>query len=165
VRPVFLRTAGKSDLAAVSRLLGETWHATYDTIYGADRVGEITASWHAPNRLAAHLARPSSEFVVADDGERIVGMAYAATAAGDGKLVALHQLYVQPEAQRRGIGRDLLGEIEGAFPDGERVRLEVELANASALRFYERHGFEVTGPAASAAETAGVDLVVMEKRL
>ncbi|WP_062015953.1 GNAT family N-acetyltransferase [Aureimonas sp. AU4] len=161
--PVFLRTGGKADLARVSRLLGETWHATYDGIYGSDRVEQITAAWHTPSRLAGHLARPSSEFVVADDGSRLLGMAYAA--AADGKLVALHQLYVLPEAQGRGIGSDLLAEIKNAFPDARRIRLEVELANAGALRFYERRGFAVTGPAAAPSETAGIDLVVMEKRL
>jgi ribosomal protein S18 acetylase RimI-like enzyme len=165
VTPVFLRTAGKGDLAKVSDLLARTWHATYDAIYGADRVAEITRSWHSPTRLAAHLTRPSSEFVVADDGKQLLGMAYAATAASDGKLISLHQLYVLPDAEGRGIGQELLREVQNAFPDAERIRLEIELANARALRFFERNGFAVTGPAASAAETAGIDLVVMEKRL
>ena len=47
---MWVRTASKRDLPAISRLLGETWHATYDAIYGAERVGEITGEWSGPNR-------------------------------------------------------------------------------------------------------------------
>jgi hypothetical protein len=42
---MFVRTAGERDLAAVRDLLVETWHATYDSIYGAERVTEITDEW------------------------------------------------------------------------------------------------------------------------
>ena len=39
---MFVRSAGERDLAAVRELLVETWHATYDPIYGAERVTAIT---------------------------------------------------------------------------------------------------------------------------
>ena len=39
---MFVRTASERDLAAVRALLVETWHATYDAIYGGKRVTEIT---------------------------------------------------------------------------------------------------------------------------
>ena len=36
---MFVRTAGERDLAEVRALLVETWHATYDAIYGAEQGG------------------------------------------------------------------------------------------------------------------------------
>ncbi len=163
--PVFLRTAGKADVAAVSRLLGETWHATYDAIYGETRVEEITRSWHAPRALEARLGRPNTEFVVADDGSRILGMAFAGAGGADGKMVSLHQLYVHPDAQGRGIGRDLLGEIEGCFPSATRMRLEVEEANYQAVAFYERHGFAKVGSTEGKDGDFGIPAAVYEKAL
>ncbi|TGP80662.1 GNAT family N-acetyltransferase, partial [bacterium M00.F.Ca.ET.221.01.1.1] len=80
---MFVRTAGDRDLAAVRALLVETWHATYDAIYGAERVTEITNEWHSIASLKARLVKPSSEFLVADGGKRIGGMAFA-EAVGDG---------------------------------------------------------------------------------
>ena len=74
---MFVRTAGERDLAAVHALLVETWHATYDGIYGVDRVTEITDDWHSLASLKAQLERPYSEFLVADDGSEIGGMAFA----------------------------------------------------------------------------------------
>nr|WP_306228858.1 GNAT family N-acetyltransferase [Aurantimonas sp. CSK15Z-1] len=153
-------------MQAVSELLRETWHATYDAIYGPARVAEITASWHSLEALRPRLSRPNSEFVVADDGARLGAMAFAAAGA-DRKVVVLHQLYVHPEHQRQGLGTELLSEIEGAFPEAERLRLEVEAANTTAVAFYRAHGFEPVGR----TESCGGDTVqaipadIYEKRL
>ena len=75
----FIRTAGRADLPKISALLSETWHDTYDEIYGVERVSEITQSWHSQKALEPRLGRPESEFIVADDGARIGGMAFAAS--------------------------------------------------------------------------------------
>ena len=64
----FVRSASEADLPKVQALLGRSWHATYDAIYGAEKVAEITASWHSLDALKRQLARPNSEFVIADDG-------------------------------------------------------------------------------------------------
>ncbi|MCE7028268.1 GNAT family N-acetyltransferase [Jiella avicenniae] len=162
----FVRTASRSDLQAISDLLGETWHDTYDGIYGPAKVAEITASWHSVTALEPRLTRPESEFVVADDGTRLGGVAFAASSDPEKKLVVLHQLYVRPQCQRQGIGRDLLDEIVDAFPDAARIRIEVEAANEKAIRFYETHGFAEVGRTANCgAEDSGIPALVYEKTL
>ncbi|MBA3447746.1 MAG: GNAT family N-acetyltransferase [Pseudaminobacter sp.] len=162
---MFVRTASERDLPAVRELLVATWRATYDSIYGAERVKDITDDWHSIASLKARLARPNSEFLVADDGKRIGGMAYAA-ATTDPKIVLLHQLYVNPSFQRAGLGRMLLAEVEDSFPDARTVRLEVEAANAPALAFYRRNGFVQAGETANCGgPTSGIPAMVMEKTL
>ena len=162
---MFVRTASERDLPAISALLAETWHATYDGIYGADRVAEITAEWHSVAALKSRLTRPNSEFLVADDGEEIGGMAFAA-AASDGKTVMLHQLYIRPGRQGEGVGGALLAEIEESFPDAHSIRLEVEEANLQAVRFYLAHGFAQTGRTANCgAEESGIPALIYEKPL
>ena len=133
---MFVRTASERDLDAVRALLVETWHATYDAIYGAERVTEITDDWHSIAALKARLTRPNSEFLVADDGKSIGGMAFAA-ADETARSVMLHQLYVLPGLQGHGIGGDAARrDPRDCFPDAETVRLEVEEANAAAIAFY-----------------------------
>jgi len=44
---MFIRTAGERDLEAVRALLVETWHATYDGIYGAEGVAAISDRYDA----------------------------------------------------------------------------------------------------------------------
>ncbi|WP_185985151.1 GNAT family N-acetyltransferase [Aureimonas mangrovi] len=159
----FVRTAGPGDLKAISTLLTETWQATYDRIYGPDRVREINASWHGEDTLRPRLERPDSEFLVADDSVEIAGMAFAALPlASEGKArdcVFLHQLYVHPAHQRSGIGGDLFAEIESSFFEARRIRVEVEAANDGAIAFWRRVGFSPT-----AGEGEG-SVLVMEKAL
>ncbi len=50
---MFVRTASERDLVAIRALLVETWHATYDAIYGAAKVTEITDEWHSIASLRA----------------------------------------------------------------------------------------------------------------
>lgn len=162
---MFVRTASQRDLDAIRALLGETWHATYDAIYGAERVAAITADWHSLASLRVQLDRPHSELLVADDGSGIGGMAYA-SADKSGRTVMLHQLYVRPSHQGRGIGGMLLEEILDSFPEAETFRLEVEEANLNAVAFYEAAGFVQVGRTASCGrEQSGIPALVMERRL
>jgi ribosomal protein S18 acetylase RimI-like enzyme len=161
----FVRTAGEGDLEAIRAILVETWHATYDDIYGAERVNQITNSWHSIESLRRRLTRPNSEFLVADDGERIAGMAFAAVDE-DGKTVVLHQLYVLPAYQGYGIGGALLDELLGDFPDAEAVRLEVEEANSRAIAFYQTYGFEQAGRTGDCGVPgSGIPALIFERPL
>ncbi len=162
---MFVRTAGERDLDAVRDLLVETWHDTYDPIYGAGKVTEITDEWHSVAALAKRLVQPNADFLVADDGTRLGGMAYAATKAG-GKTVMLHQLYVRPGLQGRGIGGMLLDEIIESFPDADRIRLEVEAANARAIAFYLTQGFVEVGRTENCgADESGLPALIFERSL
>jgi len=53
----------------------------------------------------------------------------------------LEKLYVDPEAQSRGIGTVLLDQAKALRPDG--LHLWVFQRNIGAIRFYERHGFRL----------------------
>ncbi|WP_337184912.1 GNAT family N-acetyltransferase [Shinella sp.] len=162
----FVRTATERDLAKVSALLAETWHATYDALYGADKVSEITARWHSVPALKARLERKDSEFVVADDGRELAGMGYVAMSKDRPKTALLHQLYVLPRYQRQGIGRDMFAELETCFPDADAMMLEVDPRNDAAVAFYRAHGFVKVGEARHTADdVSGVPLHVYEKPL
>ncbi len=158
---MFVRTAGERDLQAVRALLVETWHHTYDAIYGVERVSEITDDWHSLEALRAKLISPNSEFLVADDGKRIGGMAFA---TADGDAVMLHQLYVLPGYQGRGVGSMLLDEVEGCFPEAQRVRLEVEEANLKAVAFYFGQGFAKVGSTSNCGKAnSGITAAILER--
>ncbi|MER9439220.1 GNAT family N-acetyltransferase [Mesorhizobium sp. M0618] len=161
---MFVRTAGERDLAAVRTLLVETWHATYDAIYGAAKVAEITDEWHSIASLRSRLTRPNSEFLVADDGKRIGGMAFAAATA-DAKIILLNQLYVHPDCQRRGIGQALLDEVEASFPQARVLRVEIEEANAGAIAFYRSKGFLPVSAAEESRDTSRPTTLSFEKPL
>ncbi len=162
----FVRTAGTRDLESVRALLGESFHATYDPLYGQDKVTALLAAWHSPAALKARLEKKGSEFLVADDGKTLGGMGYAAMSETMTKTAVLHQLYVRPDLQRAGIGRDIFAELETCFPDAEIMRLEVEPRNAAAIAFYTGLGFvEVDRTKNCGGTDTGLDAIIMEKTL
>lgn len=161
---MFVRTAGERDLDAIRAVLVETWHATYDAIYGAAKVTEITDEWHSIVSLKARLTKPNSDFLVADDGKRIGGVAFAEGIDG-GKTVVLRQLYVLPSLQGRGIGGMLLDEIIESFPEANAIRLEVEAQNTRAIAFYEANGFVRSGAAGERTGASGEPTLVYRRPL
>ena len=161
---MFVRTASERDLKAVRALLVETWHATYDGIYGAERVTAITDDWHSLESLRKQQQLPNAEFLVGDDGKQLGGMAYA-FAESQGTTITLRQLYVRPPFQGRGLGGLLLDEIIDSFPDATLFRVEVEEANTKAIGFYVAQGFEQTGRTENcSADASGIPALVFERR-
>jgi ribosomal protein S18 acetylase RimI-like enzyme len=162
----FIRSAAERDLETVSNLLDVTWHATYDSIFGVEQVNQMTAAWHSVPALKMRHARPDSEFLVADDGKRLGGMAYAAKSRRHKGRILLYQLYILPEFQRQGIGRDMFAELETCFPDASSMRLEVIAANDKAISFYKHLGFAfVEDENPDVSEKPGVSVLLMEKKL
>lgn len=157
----FVRTAMERDLPRVREILDETWHSTYDEIYGVERVNEIVEDWHSHENLKQKLTQPNSEFLVADNGEIVGGMAFATQTE---KTINLHQLYVHPDFHGGKTGLHLLIEIENSFLDAETVSLEVEEKNEKAVAFYKKYGFAITGETQNCgAEGSGIPALVMEK--
>jgi len=97
---------------------------------------------YSPSALRALLSRPNSEFLAADDGTAICGAAYAEVS---GDVATLRLLHVRPAMQGRGVGGLLLDEIEGSFPQANRLRLEIDEGNAKAVAFCVGQGFTRVG--------------------
>jgi ribosomal protein S18 acetylase RimI-like enzyme len=161
--PFYIRTASVRDLPAVSALLGVTWHATYDRLYGAEKVAAITGEWHSVAALQRRLDLPNSEFLLADDGKSLLGMAFA---SASGRLVTLHQLYVLPARQGRGVGAQLLDEVLECFFDAERITLEVDPGNLGAIDFYKQQGFFETGRTENCGTgQSGIPALIFDRQL
>lgn len=160
---ITIRPATSADIAAASALLVRAWHATYDGIYGAAKVDEITARWHAPEMLARQLTQSEAAFLIAERDGKMIATSYARMLA-DG-IVSLDRIYVDPEALGAGIGKQLMAATLDAFPDTKCVRLEVAPENARAIAFYQRQGFTKVGAVTSCESDSGVAADVYEKLL
>lgn len=100
--------------------------------------------WHEAEQRELHERRfAAQDYRIIHVGEVDVGV-MAVAAAPD--CVHVHQLFILPEHQGRGIGarcmREAMGEARRA---GLPVRLRVLKANPRARAFYERLGFTCTG--------------------
>ena len=102
-------------------------------------------------------------YVVALDGERLVGYAGLCDYPDEAWV---QTMAVAPDAQGRGVGAQLLGEL---LDEAERrrqrvVSLEVRADNDAAQRLYARHGFTRTGVRRGYYQPSGTDAVLMTRR-
>lgn len=161
----FVRTASIRDVEKVQLLLVETWHATYDAIHGAEFVDDICQTWHNVENIKSNIESRDGEYVVADSGEEIGGMAFVKAPSKDGNAY-LSQIYVRPDLQRQGIGRDLMAEVENCFTEAKALRLGVDSKNLSAANFYEHLGYHNTGISFSdTVSDRAIEALVFEKTL
>jgi ribosomal protein S18 acetylase RimI-like enzyme len=156
---ILIRLAAPADVKAVRSLLVETWHDTYDSLIGAEKVTEITNSWHSIENLSRQLTMPDTSFLVAEEAGLIVGHILAT--AQKPPFMMISRLYVRPDRQRRGIGSRLVDASAARHQNCDTLRLEVEADNKKGLSFYLREGFREVGRSV----TQGIDHIRMEKRL
>lgn len=108
-------------------------------------IGAITV----PRLTASDLAesRDLIEIIVADDGGRLVGacltlMTFSTWRGSRGVYVA--DLFVEAAARGQDIGQRLLRDAaaRGVDRGAKFIKLEVDLSNPAAERFYQRLGFK-----------------------
>lgn len=130
-----IRRATTNDRA----LLRELWEEFAEEL---DDPPYLRETWEEAWTDLAETVRDGVALVAEDDG-RAVGFIFCVLGDRGRKTAHVTDIYVRPEARRRGIGRALLGElIEPAREAGlEHVSLEVLLRNTDARRLYERLGF------------------------
>jgi ribosomal protein S18 acetylase RimI-like enzyme len=137
------RPATVDDLERIRAVLVETWHATYDALYGAEKVTAITDDWHALANLAQQREDGPAGLMVGTWEGRIVATASATRT--NAESVTLQRLYIRPAYQGLGIGDRLLRATLAHFPDCKTVSLDVEPRNTSAIDFYKARGFRKIG--------------------
>ena len=135
-----VRAGHEGDVAAVSWLLRQTWHATYGGYRDAAVIDELSSRWHAPAVLAAELQDPQTIFLVAEVETRLCGHSALHVCRDDTAIMT--RLYVDPSFQGQGIGRTLLTAAKAKLAGRAcRIELEVERQNEPAKKFYARQGF------------------------
>lgn len=85
--------------------------------------------------------------LVAELGGKLAGLAWARIEDAERGSATIYQMWVAPEARRRGIGLALLeAAIKWARTAGVvRLQLRVTCGNSSAQRLYARAGFSTVG--------------------
>jgi ribosomal-protein-alanine N-acetyltransferase len=84
---------------------------------------------------------PHVRFLIARDGERIVGCAIGDRQGGQARVI---NICVDPTARRQGIGSRLLRELEHTLSQGNIV-LMVEESNTGAQALYRKEGYKPVG--------------------
>ncbi|SFD63928.1 ribosomal-protein-alanine N-acetyltransferase [Actinopolyspora alba] len=98
-----------------------------------------------------------------DAADRLIGYAGLALVARPPRAEAeVHTIAVDPDYQRKGVGRTLLRKLlVRADEQRAQVFLEVRTDNDSAIALYREHGFEVVGKRERYYRPSGADAYTM----
>ena len=94
--------------------------------------------------LAEELSNPTAVFLVAAEGDRVLGYAGMHHLADEGFIT---NVAVDPTARRQGVARQLLAALDsyGRTHSLYRLTLEVRVSNAPAIALYEGAGWVPDG--------------------
>jgi len=109
----------------------KTWQAAYPSLDFAARLNWWRARWR--DELV-----PAAEIVIADAASEMIGFVTV-----DPRTLYLDQIVVAPDRWASGVGAALLDEVKRLSPTG--LDLDVNTDNARAIRFYQKHGFSISG--------------------
>ena len=129
--PFTLRPYTEADEARTIELWRRTWQIAYPSLDFNVRVDWWRERWREE-------LLPAAKVVVAERASEIIGFVTVEPDTG-----YLDQIVVAPEAWADGIGAKLLDEAKRIAPRG--IDLHVNTDNNRAIRFYEKHGFAVSG--------------------
>lgn len=134
------------------------------------RFGTLRPPFPSVASVRRHLEQLSADDLLlgAFIGERLVGSGGLHRMAGRRRHVATLGMGVADDLNGQGVGTALLRALIDAadnWLDIRRIELTVFFDNASAIRLYERHGFEREGLMRAAALREGryVDVIAMAR--
>lgn len=134
--------------------------AVQDRSFAKDlaRYGVCPGHGHSAEGMRRRIRnRESHVYTIRADGEIVGDIIVRENAPG---AFLLGCLCVAPEYEGKGIGRQAMAFLEGAFPDAAQWSLVTPADKARNIRFYERNGFAIAGKSVD----QGVDVVTMVRR-
>jgi ribosomal-protein-alanine N-acetyltransferase len=133
--------AGGADRSPVSGIrLREVRPGDLEALHLLDQACFEPDVAYTEGQLRYFLSRENSCGIVAEVDGALAGFAIAHRSGASGHVVTID---VAAAHRRIGVGRALLHELVRRLEDSgaRRIRLEVDLRNAAAIRFYEGLGF------------------------
>ena len=159
-----IRAMTTNDLAAVSRLLGQSWRQTYSPIMGEENSARLSDEKHAPEKLAAELADDNKMSFVAERADGSIA-GYAMASMDEHGDVMLDRLHIEPQEFGGGVAVDLLHAVLAAHAGIPSIAMEVIEGNDRAIAFYRKHGFEVVERRPAAHGVGGHASLIMRRML
>jgi len=143
---ISIKKAGVEDIFIIQSLAEITWPVAYGNILPQQQLRYMLDLFYSKPALEEQMLQKGHRFVIAFDNDEPAGFAaYSPKYTNDTSTWRLHKLYVDPNQQGKGTGKQLLDHIAAAIkPQGAAIlELNVNRQN-KAIDFYTRYGFKIT---------------------
>lgn len=151
------------DVDDIIQLAKETWQETYQTIISQEQIDFMLAKFYNENLILEQIQHPQHHFLCAKENDVLLGYSHC---YHQQDFIKLSKLYINPKAQKRGIGQMLLEEInQYALKQAiSTIELNVNRHNP-AYYFYLKMGFQVVETVDIPLDKFWLNDYVMQKKL
>ncbi|EPR69378.1 GNAT family N-acetyltransferase [Cyclobacterium qasimii] len=139
-----IHKATVQDIPEIQSIAKTTWPVAFDGILSQSQLDYMMRMMYNTQELTSQIEGGKIIFWLAAIGKQSLGfMAYESQLPIQPQI-KIHKLYILPAAQGKGVGKGLLNNLEeyGRSNGFETVTLNVNKYNSSAIKFYEKRGFE-----------------------
>ncbi|ANU26454.1 GNAT family N-acetyltransferase [Planococcus versutus] len=135
-----IRTGTSADIPSVQEIAKVSWNDTYAGIIPLTIQESFLDKSYSIPMMEMRLKK--TIILLAEHEGRPVGFANFTKVDedGDAELIAI---YMKPEFQRSGYGKQLLSQGLSYLPNGNQLFVYVESENRKGRNFYEANGFEL----------------------
>ena len=135
--------ATPADLPTIERLAHTIWPPTFGDILSPEQIAYMLEMMYSQAALREQIEERGHQFLLLREGDTVVGyVSYQFDYLPE--TTKIHKLYLLPQTQGKGYGRDLIDAVaERARAAGQqRLRLDVNYQNP-AVGFYQHLGFDI----------------------
>ncbi len=136
---VVIRKAELADIPVIQRIAFKTWPETFGEILSKPQLTYMLDLMYSETSLKEQINEKGHDFVISGaDGFASFQVNY-----GDSPVTKIHKIYILPTAQGQGVGKALFSHIVAMSKacGNDRLTLNVNKYNQSAIAFYEKLGF------------------------
>jgi ribosomal protein S18 acetylase RimI-like enzyme len=138
-----IRIATLDDIHGIRSVAERTWPIAYGDIITPEQIDYMLNWMYSLEKLKQSVLASDELFLVAEINNEIIGFAGIQFGSPESDYTRLHKLYVLPNYQGSGIGKDLLNEVEkqAISRQTQAIHLNVNKRNI-ATEFYKKNGFK-----------------------
>jgi ribosomal protein S18 acetylase RimI-like enzyme len=141
-----IRIASRQDISLIHRLAKEVFFPTYEPLQPKEKVAYLFSIMYSEAALTEQMEMKKHTFLLTEDASGYLGYAsYELNYKGSGKA-KVHKIYVMPNAQGKGVGREMINWIATIAKQNKvRILLLDVFRHNPAIQFYEKLGFKKAG--------------------
>ncbi|TPE43542.1 GNAT family N-acetyltransferase [Pontibacter mangrovi] len=138
-----IRPASEADIPTLIQLAEATWEPTYRSILTKEQIDYMFEVIYSHDALAKQMLEGQT-FLLVEDARQALGFASFSEKDASAKLYKLNKIYLLPQLQGQGMGRQLLQAVEQEVQKRGARALDLNVNRYNkAKTFYERCGYQV----------------------
>lgn len=141
---IILQKATENDIDLIQRLAVATWEPTYGKILSKEQVDFMQQEIYAEEALKKQMQEGQEFYVIMFNAELIGFLSFSVSDQANA-VYKLNKIYLQPEVQGKGFGKQALDAAEKLVKEkGAKVLILNVNRHNTALKFYESCGYTIT---------------------